>query len=65
MLSHILSVQEARKVFLSQLKSNDIPAQVFVVAGEQLCGVLPVKKLLQETNDTQDIRNLMEHHFSM
>ena len=63
MLSHILSVQEARKVFLSQLKSNDIPAQVFVVAGEQLCGVLPVKKLLQETNDTQDIRNLMEHHF--
>ncbi|WP_282806646.1 magnesium transporter [Hafnia alvei] len=63
MLSHILSVQEARKVFLAQLKSNDIPAQVFVVAGEQLCGVLPVKKLLQETNDTQDIRNLMEHHF--
>ncbi len=52
-LQEHLSVHEAREHFISQLASDDIPGQVFVVAGKAR-GSLSVKKLLQET-DTQPV----------
>ncbi|SQC58266.1 magnesium transporter [Klebsiella pneumoniae] len=45
---------------ISQLASDDIPGQVFVVAGKKLRGSLSVKKLLQETDINQSIRHLMD-----
>ncbi|EHM44294.1 MULTISPECIES: magnesium transporter [Hafnia] len=62
-LEHILCVQEAREVFLSRLKDDDIPAQVFVVNGDKFCGVLSIKKLLQESDPMQTIRALMDVNF--
>lgn len=62
-LEHILCVQEAREVFLSRLKDDDIPAQVFVVNGDKFCGVLSIKKLLQESDSMQTIRALMDVNF--
>ncbi len=38
-----LSVYEARELFVSQLTSDDIPCQVFVVAGKKLRGSLSIK----------------------
>ncbi|MDM3066491.1 magnesium transporter [Citrobacter sp. CK180] len=55
-----LSVHEAREFFVSQLTSDDIPGQVFVVAEKQLCGVLSIKKLLQASDTAQSIRALMD-----
>ena len=55
-----LSVHEARERFVSQLTSDDIPGQVFVVAGRKLRGSLSIKKLLQESDTTQPIRYLMD-----
>lgn len=46
-LQEHLSVHEAREHFISQLASDDIPGQVFVVAGKKLRGSLSVKKLLR------------------
>ncbi len=43
-LQEHLSVHEAREHFISQLDSDDIPGQVFVVAGRKLRGSLSVKK---------------------
>lgn len=43
-----LSVNGAREYFVSQLTTDDIPGQVFVVAGKALRGVLSIKRLLQE-----------------
>ena len=59
-LQEHLSVHEAREHFISQLASDDIPGQVFVVAGKKLRGSLSVKKLLQETDINQSIRHLMD-----
>lgn len=42
-LQEHLSVHEAREHFISQLASDDIPGQVFVVAGKKLRGSLSVK----------------------
>lgn len=55
-----LSVYEARELFVSQLASDDIPGQVFVVAGKKLRGSLSIKKLLQESDTAQSIRYLMD-----
>ncbi|WP_329600925.1 magnesium transporter [Citrobacter koseri] len=55
-----LSVHEAREFFVSQLISDDIPGQVFVVAEKQLRGVLSIKKLLQARDTAQSIRALMD-----
>ena len=55
-----LSVHEAREFFVSQLTSDDIPGQVFVVAEKQLRGVLSIKKLLQASDTAQSIRALMD-----
>ena len=55
-LQEHLSVHEAREHFISQLDSDDIPGQVFVVAGRKLRGSLSVKKLLQEGDVGQSIR---------
>ncbi|MFJ2998543.1 magnesium transporter [Raoultella planticola] len=55
-----LSVYEARELFVSQLTSDDIPGQVFVVAGKKLRGSLSIKKLLQESDTAQSIRYLMD-----
>ena len=59
-LQEHLSVHEAREHFISQLTSDDIPGQVFVVAGKKLRGSLSVKKLLQEGDAGQSIRYLMD-----
>lgn len=59
-LQEHLSVHEAREHFISQLDSDDIPGQVFVVAGRKLRGSLSVKKLLQEGDVGQSIRYLMD-----
>ncbi|SAY18299.1 magnesium transporter [Klebsiella quasipneumoniae] len=59
-LQEHLSVYEAREHFISQLTSDDIPGQVFVVAGKKLRGSLSVKKLLQEGDVGQSIRYLMD-----
>ncbi|MBX4303947.1 hypothetical protein K4G88_24440, partial [Mycobacterium tuberculosis] len=58
-LQEHLSVHEAREHFISQLASDDIPGQVFVVAGKKLRGSLSVKKLLHETEINQTIRHQM------
>ncbi len=55
-----LSVHEARELFVSQLASDEIPGQVFVVAGKKLRGSLSIKKLLQESDAAQSIRYLMD-----
>ena len=55
-----LSVHEARELFVSQLASDEIPGQVFVVAGKKLRGSLSIKKLLQESDTAQSIRYLMD-----
>ncbi|MGR5888399.1 magnesium transporter [Raoultella planticola] len=55
-----LSVYEARELFVSQLTSDDIPGQVFVVSGKKLRGSLSIKKLLQESDTAQSIRYLMD-----
>lgn len=55
-----LSVYEARELFVSQLTCDDIPGQVFVVAGKKLRGSLSIKKLLQESDTAQSIRYLMD-----
>lgn len=59
-LQEHFSVHEAREHFISQLASDDIPGQVFVVAGNKLRGSLSVKKLLQEAEVGQSIRYLMD-----
>ncbi|WP_434670703.1 magnesium transporter [Klebsiella sp. B345] len=55
-----LSVSEARELFISRLTSDEIPGQVFVVAGKKLRGSLSIKKLLQENETAQPIRYLMD-----
>ncbi|XXD07674.1 magnesium transporter [Klebsiella sp. R445] len=55
-----LSVSEARELFISRLASDEIPGQVFVVAGKKLRGSLSIKKLLQENETAQPIRYLMD-----
>ncbi|ADO46524.1 magnesium transporter [[Enterobacter] lignolyticus] len=59
-LADHLSVHEARETFISQLRTDDIPGHVFVVAGEKLRGILSIKKLLQESDPGQPIRYLMD-----
>lgn len=53
----------ARKIFLNQLSNDDIPAQVFILEGVTLVGVLSVKRLLQEENDFEPIAEMMETTF--
>ncbi len=50
-----------REHFISQLDSDDIPGQVFVVAGRKLAAAAcRSKKLLQEGDVGQSIRYLMD-----
>ncbi|OYQ97849.1 magnesium transporter [Citrobacter freundii] len=55
-----LSVNGAREYFVSQLTTDDIPGQVFVVAGKALRGVLSIKRLLQEKNTSLNINHLTD-----
>ncbi|HHQ4050751.1 magnesium transporter [Citrobacter sp. Cm046] len=55
-----LSVNGAREYFVSQLTTDDIPGQVFVVAGKALRGVLSVKRLLQEKDTSLNINHIMD-----
>ncbi|HCR3321503.1 magnesium transporter [Citrobacter freundii] len=55
-----LSVNGAREYFVSQLTTDDIPGQVFVVAGKALRGVLSIKRLLQEKDTSLNINHLTE-----
>ncbi|MGY9371515.1 magnesium transporter [Citrobacter pasteurii] len=55
-----LSVNGAREYFVSQLKTDDIPGQVFVVAGKALRGVLSIKRLLQEKDTSLNINHLTD-----
>lgn len=62
-LPHILQVYEAREMFLTKLKGDDIPSQVFITDGKKLCGILSVKKMLQEKEVMQPITNLMDESY--
>ncbi|EMG9925969.1 magnesium transporter [Citrobacter freundii] len=55
-----LSVNGAREYFVSQLTTDDIPGQVFVVAGKALRGVLSIKRLLQEKDTSMNINHLTD-----
>ena len=55
-----LSVNGAREYFVSQLTTDDIPGQVFVVAGKSLRGVLSIKRLLQEKDTSLSINHLTD-----
>ncbi|MEG0102156.1 MAG: magnesium transporter [Citrobacter sp.] len=55
-----LSVNSAREYFVSQLTTDDIPGQVFVVAGKALRGVLSIKRLLQEKDTSLNINHLTD-----
>ncbi|MDM3414577.1 magnesium transporter [Citrobacter sp. Cb021] len=55
-----LSVNGAREYFVSQLTTDDIPGQVFVVAGKALRGVLSIKRLLQEKDTSLSINHLTD-----
>ena len=55
-----LSVNGAREYFISQLTTDDIPGQVFVVAGKALRGVLSIKRLLQEKDTSLNINHLTD-----
>ncbi|EPQ6907230.1 magnesium transporter [Citrobacter freundii] len=58
-----LSVNGAREYFVSQLTTDDIPGQVFVVAGKSLRGVLSIKRLLQEKDTSLNINHLTDSCF--
>lgn len=55
-----LSVNGAREYFVSQLTTDDIPGQVFVVAEKALRGVLSIKRLLQEKDTSLNINHLTD-----
>ena len=55
-----LSVNGAREYFVSQLTTDDIPGQVFVVAGKALRGGLSIKRLLQEKDTSMNINHLTD-----
>ena len=55
-----LSVNGAREYFVSQLTTDDIPGQVFVVSGKALRGVLSIKRLLQEKDTSLNINHLTD-----
>lgn len=55
-----LSVNGAREYFVSQLTTDDIPGQAFVVAGKALRGVLSIKRLLQEKDTSLNINHLTD-----
>ena len=55
-----LSVNGAREYFVSQLTTDDIPGQVFVVAGKALRGVLSIQRLLQEKDTSLNINHLTD-----
>lgn len=55
-----LSVNGAREYFVSQLTTDDIPGQVFVVVGKALRGVLSIKRLLQEKDTSLNINHLTD-----
>ncbi|HCU0797873.1 magnesium transporter [Citrobacter sp. L55] len=55
-----LSVNGAREYFVSQLTTDDIPGQIFVVAGKALRGVLSIKRLLQEKDTSLNINHLTD-----
>lgn len=55
-----LSVNGAREYFVSQLTTDDILGQVFVVAGKALRGVLSIKRLLQEKDTSLSINHLTD-----
>ncbi|WP_213134191.1 magnesium transporter [Citrobacter sp. FP75] len=59
-LPESLSVNGAREYFVSQLTTDDIPGQVFVVAGKTLRGVLSIKRLLQEKDTSLNINHLTD-----
>lgn len=62
-LHHDLYVGEARKIFVNHLSNDDVPAQIFIQDGAKLVGVLSVKRLLQEENDDECIKDMMETTF--
>lgn len=59
---HLNSVT-ARQRFIESLKSNEIPSHVFLIDGGDLCGILAVKKILEQTDPDVPIRSLMETRF--
>ncbi|AJI96161.1 divalent cation transporter family protein [Yersinia ruckeri] len=63
-ISEKLTTKEARDYLLSQLKTDEIPSQLFVTSDNcHLCGVLSVKKLLQSIEPNSPISTMMNQSF--
>ncbi|UJD99451.1 magnesium transporter [Serratia plymuthica] len=59
-----MTVNKAKEYFLSQLKTDEIPAQLFVTADDyQLRGTLSVKKLLQCADDDKAVGVMINHSY--
>ena len=59
-----MTVNKAKEYFLSQLKTDEIPAQLFVTADDyHLRGTLSVKKLLQCEDDDKPVGVMINHSY--
>jgi magnesium transporter len=59
-----MTVNKARAYFLSQLKTDEIPTQLFITADDyHLRGTLSVKKLLQCEDDDKAVGVMMNHSY--
>lgn len=59
-----MSVNEAKNYFLSQLKTDEIPSQIFITADDyHLWGMLSVKKLLQCDEGDRVLGSMMNHTY--
>ncbi|WON78614.1 magnesium transporter [Serratia sp. UGAL515B_01] len=59
-----ISVKEAKDYFLSQLKTDEIPSQIFITADDyHLRGMLSVKTLLQCNDGDRVLGSMMNHNY--
>lgn len=58
-----LTTAAARAKFIESLQSNEIPSHLFLTDKKVLKGVLAVKRLLEQKDDTTPIETLMERKF--
>lgn len=58
-----LCVAQARELFFTQLKDDDIPTHIFIENKGRLAGMISVRTLLQEANTVQAVSALMVSQF--
>lgn len=58
-----LCVAQAREIFFTQLKDDDIPTHIFIEHKGRLAGMISVRALLQEANTDQPVSALMVSQF--